>query len=131
MVDVMHLTHQALSAPLRALVDVCHNNKNLSFKFNFMLRGCNFELSYIRTRGTQESPFEDELFGQDKFVITNLNNQKTISFGDLVPLLIERYGFYEGNTEWRVEPSTILEVFDCLYHKPQAKQISSHKNKKL
>ena len=51
-------------------------------------------------------------------MVTNLETGVSLSYSLLVPQMIERYGFYEGKgTPYRVEPSTVLEVFDFLQKK--------------
>ena len=52
--------------------------------------------------------------------MSNLDNGKHLKFSFLVPLMIERYGFYEGRgTPYRVDPRQIVEVLDFL-KKPAA-----------
>jgi hypothetical protein len=47
--------------------------------------------------------------------VTNLETDKKLQFSLLVPHMIERYGFYEGQgTRYRVEPAQILAVLDFL-----------------
>jgi hypothetical protein len=117
-VDTLKLNHPLLAAPLQALVSVCRENE-LPNEFEFELCGQHFSLSYFGTRGFQTSPFDDSFLGSQEFTVTNNDTGATIKFADGVAKLIDKYGFYEGNTPWRVDPKTILAVFGRLYPKPQ------------
>ena len=47
--------------------------------------------------------------------VENLDSGRKLKYSGLVPLMIERYGFYEGKgTSYRVEPRNVVEVFDFL-----------------
>ena len=53
------------------------------------------------------------------FVVTNLDNQQSVEFSGLVPIMIERYGFYEGKgTKYRVEPLAIMTTLNLIDLKP-------------
>ena len=66
----------------------------------------------------QSSPFDDDTQSGSNVTVSNLDNGKELSYGLLVPFMIERYGFYEGRgTRYRLEPRAILEVFDFLKRK--------------
>lgn len=88
------------------------------------------------SRGWQESIFNDEILGSYQFEIWrdldpgeeeflkeqygNLPENKfeelkrkisTLHTGEMVPYYINRYGFYEGHTDFRAEPLAIVFVF--------------------
>ena len=88
------------------------------------------------SRGWQESIFNDEILGsghmeiwretdtiESEFLRENYDNlsqhqleelEKYLSFihtGEMVLFYINRYGFYEGHTEYRVDPITVAFVF--------------------
>jgi hypothetical protein len=47
-----------------------------------------------------------------------VSNAKKLGYALLVPYMIERYGFYEGNgTSYRVDPRKVVEVFDFIAEK--------------
>jgi hypothetical protein len=57
------------------------------------------------------SPVDDETRTNADFELTNPDNQKIFVFSGLVPLMIERYGFFGGKgTPCRVEPSDIIKL---------------------
>ncbi|MCI0642304.1 MAG: hypothetical protein L0Y72_14760 [Gemmataceae bacterium] len=60
-------------------------------------------------------PFCDDTRGSSDFIVFTLANGKYVEYAELVPAMIERYGFYEGKgTPYRVEPAAIVEVFEFL-----------------
>jgi hypothetical protein len=68
--------------------------------------------------GSQLSPFYDDTKANQEATVHNLDNGKKIAYSLLVPLMIERYGFYEGKgTPYRLEPSKTVEVLDFLKKK--------------
>jgi hypothetical protein len=70
--------------------------------------------------GWQMCPFEDLPPWQDvkqgksdsDFQITNKNNNCTVFLSELHPHLIEYHHFFEGNTEYRLEPKQIIELLE-------------------
>ena len=88
------------------------------------------------TKGWQESIFNDEILGKFEIEISREPNQDEKAFlrekypdltkdqmaafvkklscihtGEMVPYYIMRYGFYEGHTDYRVDPVTIAWIF--------------------
>jgi hypothetical protein len=78
---------------------------------DFTYCGHHYRASYESYRGFQESLFNDNLQTDRDFTVTNLGTGKTLKFSPLVPYYIARYGFYEGKTDYRIEPEAIIEVF--------------------
>ncbi len=113
-VHSLGLTHQDLSGPLKyALYHVSSGRGE-----NFVYEGHNYEVKMIGWRGSQDSPFEDKTSTSVDLHITNVDTGKQIHFSGLLPDMIERYGFYEGKgTDYRLEPASIIEVFDFLVKK--------------
>jgi Tol biopolymer transport system component len=87
-------------------------------------------------RGWQESIFNDEILGsyhleawrdlkpvEEKFLLEHYSGLKadefellvkmisTLHTGEMVPYYINRYGFYEGHSEFRAEPLAIAFIF--------------------
>ena len=110
------LTHRELAIPLlqisnRAmkLVDV----KQRVWTVDFEYAGTNWRVEMKVYSGFQFSPFTDGTKTNEDFEITNLDNASTLRFSGLVPIMIERYGFYEGHeTPYRVDPSDIIRVLE-------------------
>lgn len=78
--------------------------------------GCLFEVVFGPTYlGSQASPFNDGTSASTEYTIRNLSNGTSIHFSQLLPDLIERYGFYEGHeTSYRLDPRAIAEVLPFL-----------------
>jgi hypothetical protein len=105
------LTHQDLSEPLK-FARAFYNNR---LGEEFVLRGNRFKIEGETYRGVQESPFEDQTVAASDVHVTNLQNGNTISFSLLLPDMVERYGFYEGEeSHYRLDPIDVIEVFDYL-----------------
>jgi hypothetical protein len=127
-VDELGLTHQELARHMRVAESVAGKNmfKNASeeklganerpfYTTVFRYHGREYKAGMICYKGIQESPFRDDTGAACDVIVINLDNGKQIEFSQLVPHMIERYGFYEGKgTPYRVEPAAILEVFDFL-----------------
>ena len=89
-----------------------------------------------KSKGWQESLFDDEILGMYQFEVwreldqdekaflrkkySYLTEQQITEFfkklsyihtGEMVPYYIMRYGFYEGHTGWRVDPIAIAFIF--------------------
>ncbi len=78
-------------------------------------RGQRFAAIGLQSFGTQGSPFRDSLAGSREAMVINLDKKTYLEIADLVPELIEKYGFYEGHgTPYRVSPQDIVRVFDFL-----------------
>jgi hypothetical protein len=90
-------------------------------------------------KGWQESIFDDEILGMYQIVIhRDLARQETaflreryghlgpdryaqvgrtlstIHLGEMIAYYIQRYGFYEGHTGWRVDPIAVASVFNLI-----------------
>jgi hypothetical protein len=115
-VGELGLTHQELANHLHALAGIglwLHERETPDQPFVY--RGKRFEIEVAFSERTQPSPFRDGTAGNVNFTLRNLDNGKRLTFAQLVPHLIERYGFYEGKgTPYRVDPKAIVEVLDFL-----------------
>jgi hypothetical protein len=82
--------------------------------FSFTYRGIPFiKVVGPLTRGVEPSPFNDATESSNHtIIIKNLNNDEQLQFSTLVAHMIHRYGFYEGNVPFRVEPKQIIKVFE-------------------
>ncbi|OQW46849.1 MAG: hypothetical protein A4S09_02780 [Proteobacteria bacterium SG_bin7] len=108
---ILELINQAKPKEAKKVYDSFYDLAYLDFRFYSR----KFRASILRTRGTQYSPFGDGVENSSQFIITNLENGKSLVGGFLVADLIERYGFYEGmKSGYRLDPRQILSVFDFL-----------------
>lgn len=107
-------THRQLAIPLlqlshRVLGMVAPGEHIQTFEFSHA--ATNWQVSVTCYRGHQFSPFNDGTKSNCEFSLTNLENNESLEFSGLVPLMIERYGFYEGHgTPYRVDPKSIMGV---------------------
>jgi hypothetical protein len=111
------LTHQELAKPL--LVVAAIGKKYVAPKegegFAFRYHGRRMRVALEVFRGTVLSPFEDGTRTNSVATIENLDTGKKLKYSLLVPMMVERYGFYEGKgTPYRVDPREIIAVFDFL-----------------
>lgn len=108
--DKLGLTHQELSRHLLLLAAIAEKgNKEIVY------HGQGFKLKFVAFRGVVLSPFEDGTKTNKEVEITNVKTGKTVKYSVLVPVMMERYGFYEGKgTPYRVDPRQIVETLDFL-----------------
>ena len=112
-VDQLGLTHQELGWHLRVLAAAGNAEE-------FRYQGKKFKVAVTQAKNFIDSPFADGTKTNTDVKLHNLDNGKKLQYSLLVPLMIERYGFYEGqDTQFRVEPLHILEVLDFLKKKGQ------------
>lgn len=103
-------THQELAQHLFILGKIAEKEKG-----EIIYHGRAFKLTLTAFRGFANSPFEDGTKTNQEVEVRNVATGKTLRCSMLVPVMMERYGFYEGKgTPYRVEPSKIIEVLDFL-----------------
>lgn len=110
------LTHQELARHLYTfyrISRVAGERRKESEVFTY--RGIRYTTYVQVTDGFQHSPFKDGTKTSADVYVKNVDNGKALSFSPLVPLMVERYGFYEGHgTSYRVDPKDIVDVFTFL-----------------
>jgi hypothetical protein len=110
-VDELGLTHQELARHLLILAAV----GSKVGEEEFLYHGRRFRVKNLYYRGLQPSPFRDGTETNAEAIVRNLDNGEEIRYSLLVPRMVERYGFYEGEgTPYRVDPRKALEVLDFL-----------------
>ena len=121
------LTHQQLAAPLFYVMNLMEhagpgadNKESVVFSYKKQ----KYEASWMRYRGIQTSIFDDHLTSNLDFKVKNIQTGRSLKFSGLVIPYIWRYGFYEGNTPYRVEPSDIIEVFQLKPDRSEARNLS-------
>lgn len=108
-------THQAIARVLHDIGSIALWSKaGTDGPVGFTLHGVRFRVRLIAWRGLQHSPFLDGTSTNCDVIVTNLDNGKAIAYSLLVPDMIERYGFYEGRTSYRVDPKAVVAVFPFL-----------------
>jgi hypothetical protein len=123
-VDDLGLTHQELAKHLHAMGTIGRwQADQRKPEAEFVYRGRRFKVKLMVTRGFQPSPFLDGTKSGSNVTVENLDTGKKLTYGLLVPYMIERYGFYEGKgTSYRVDPREVVEVFDFLKPKVDKKE---------
>ena len=121
------LTHQELARHLNVLVSIAKMvSKRREDSEVFVYRGVRFTTSKREWLGYQESPFRDGTKTSRDIVLKNVDNGKILKFSPLVPMMVERYGFYEGHgTSYRVDPRDIVKVLTFLEVKNGAEQVDA------
>jgi hypothetical protein len=120
-VDQLSLTHQELARHLEVLGALA---VQLAAQQPQVIRyhGRRYRIRATLFRNVVQSPFHDRTRTNAEATVENLENSKKLSYSLLVPLMIERYGFYEGKgTRFRVDPQAILDVLDFIKGKETRK----------
>ena len=104
------LTHQQVAVPLLILTQINRGRKQSGrIKYGDTVFTVNRSIGF---GGLQHSPFGDELQTARELSIYNSQTKKSLEFSPLVPMMIYRYGFYEGKgTSYRVPPEKIIDFF--------------------
>ena len=110
------LTHQEIACHLRVLAVVSRRESK-----PFIYHGTRLRAKIIQYDGFQESPFNDGTKASTDVALENLDNGERIWYSSLVPMMVERYGFYESKgTLYRVDPKAVVKVLPFLTAKKQA-----------
>lgn len=118
-VEELGLTHQQLARHLLVLGAVAVKEAGKEPK-EIAYHGRRYKVQATRFRAFVKSPFEDGTKTNDEVTVENLGNGKKLTYSLLVPVMIERYGFYEGKgTRFRVEPRALVDILDFLDNKKQ------------
>jgi len=109
-------THQELARHLLILAAIAE--KGVKGESEITYHGRRLKLKLIAFRSVVLSPFEDGTKTNKEVTVTNVKSGKTLKYSVLVPVMVERYGFYEGKgTPYRVDPNQIVEVLEFLAKK--------------
>jgi len=106
------LTHRELAIPV---LQICQHaiakRGSTAQAVEIEHGGVRWRVQLVESKGFQYSPFDDKTKTNIDYAITNLDNKKMLKFSGLVPIMIERYGFYEGHgTPYRVEPADLIDL---------------------
>lgn len=111
------LTHREIGRELNILGGIAKWRMDETERddVKFLYRERRFKATVIFWKGDQLSPFKDGTKTSNDMILENLDTGKKLSCSLLVPLMIERYGFYEGKgTKYRVDPVKVVDVLDFL-----------------
>ncbi len=113
-VEDLGLGHRELARHMLVLAAIGRKVGEGEFRYH----GRRFRVKCIYSRGFQDSPFRDGTKANAEAIVRNLDTGQEVRYSLLVPLMVERYGFYEGEgTPYRVDPRKLLEVLDFLGEK--------------
>ena len=112
------LSHAELAIPLLQICGYANAESKRTKQWDSSeidYAGIRWRVDFERYKGFQYSPFNENTKTNIDYKLTNLSSGKTLQFSGLVPIMIERYGFYEGRgTPYRVEPSDIIAVLGLV-----------------
>jgi hypothetical protein len=119
--DYVHskgLTHAQLAEPLiimRTLPEThCQRNEPTEplLGGTCTWNGVNFSVELAAYFGVQESIFNDGLLSNVDVKVINTTTGQTFTYSELLVPYIQDYGFYEGDTPYRLSPESIVQMFD-------------------
>lgn len=146
-----HLTHQMVAHPLLKIVEQAEsqtagplfiyiNQRPYRVDTTYMPGGGSVKVHYLsplrrRSSGWRSTAidtasgsfFNDQLFYNWSFEITDLETQERLSGDALTPHLIYRYGFYQGGP-YRIAPREIIRFFRIQPESDTAKRNESDEN---
>ena len=111
------MTHQQLAEPLfaaiHAWVEKFGSGGMGAGETEFVFHGKTFRVGSLSMHiGDEKSIFNDRLIGTTDFEITDPRTHQSFSVASMLPLYIDRYGFYEGRyTHYRINPKDIMDIF--------------------
>ena len=115
----IEITYQQIADQLRAIIakaDVIWQNPRE--KQNPLIGG-KFEVTCLGSGGWQTCPFDenDDDFqscgkGSRNYTVTNISTRESVNFPELGPHLIEAHQFFEGHTEYRMDPTMLCRVLE-------------------
>jgi len=139
LVHQLGMTHPALARPLFHIFNVILNVRDDSERSGIqgvLYNSREINLRFWGAKGWQESIFDDEILGYWEIEIWTDLDQDELAFlsqqysdlsaesradlirrlsyihtGEMVPFYIMRYGFYEGHTGYRADPTAVAFIF--------------------
>jgi hypothetical protein len=139
LVAALGLKHEDLARPLFHLWNLFLAQDGVGRRqatYRLRYHGREISVQWEGSRGWQESLFADEIQGMHRFEVWReldaeeqaLVNERyghlsppqraqllerliRIRSGEMVPYYIQRYGFYEGHTDYRADPLAIARIF--------------------
>lgn len=111
------LTHAKLAQPLtymRTLSEThCQMNDPASplSGGTCLWNGMNFTVEFLAYFGFQESIFDDGLRSNLDVRVINTTTGQAITYSEMLIPYIQEYGFYEGDTPYRLSPESIVQMF--------------------
>lgn len=119
--DLQFLNHigispQQIADHLKGFIEKAKEIQDFSLE---KLIGTKYKISgsSTSTNGYQECPFPSKhggncFEGRNDYKVTNRFTNESITFTDLGIHLIEKHGFFQGHTPYRIDPSKVIQVLD-------------------
>lgn len=118
--DYVHakgLTHAKLAEPLTIMRTLpathCQLNDPSSplAGGSCLWNGMKFTVEFYPYFGHQESIFNDGLVSSVDVNVINTTTGQVIRYSEILAPYIQQYGFYEGDTPYRLPPEAIIQMF--------------------
>ena len=118
--DYVHskgLTHAKLAQPLvimRTLPNTHCQMKDPEWPLaggNCIWNGMNYTVEFQPYLGCQESIFNDGLRSYVDVKVINNTTGQALTYSEMLVPYIQQYGFYEGDTPYRLSPESIVQMF--------------------
>ena len=87
------------------------NTTDPTFGGECVFNGTHYSVEMEISLGFQESVFNDGIRSNVDVIVMNISSGKKITFSEMLPPYIKQYGFYEGDTPYRLAPETIVGMF--------------------
>jgi hypothetical protein len=110
---MLTIEHKYRSVPEKQYNESTHRNYAV-------IENGKFHVEIFQTKGFQDCPFQNTTldplshhdYGSADLFVTNLTTGKSIMFGTLQHHLIRCHQFFEGSTQYRLEPSDVIDVLE-------------------
>lgn len=110
-IDELKTDHQSLARPLLLIGYFAEANAYGDDPVGIRLGELRLQVQCVSYKGFQYSPFFDQTRANSDVTVRNLDTGFELKYSLLVPHMIERYGFYEGEgTQYRVSPKDIGQL---------------------
>lgn len=112
--EELQLDHQQLAEPLLKIGFYARKHA-YSEKKLVTYGDVRLQVSALQYKGFQYSPFGDGTRTNTDVTVQNLHTGRTLKYSLLVPQMVYRYGFYEGQgTSYRVPPGEIARLLQSV-----------------
>lgn len=108
--EKINISYEQIVSKLKIFVDLYNNNSSGEYQTDkFIVSGKTY-------KGYQECPFWNTKYrsshGSQDITVYNKTLGEGITFPSLIVHLIEHHHFFEGNTEYRVDPEKLVRVLE-------------------
>jgi hypothetical protein len=95
------------------LANLLRKIKSVGTNQTLLVNGQRFYVKKSIYLGAQECPYGDKAAANGDSIVVNAETGQVLQFSDLMPHLIEKHNFFEGEgTPYRVSPQSIIDFFN-------------------